>query len=84
MKPLELVNLIKKERPGLLGTLPEKRAARIILEALVQLGKQLNATKEGVVKIPRFGNFRVRPVEREKNGEKTTVRLITFRAAKKK
>ena len=84
MKPIEIVELIKISKPKLLGKMPDARAAKIIRAALVQLGKHIDAENEGVVKVPGFGNFKIRQVEREKGGQKKTVKAIAFRAAKKK
>lgn len=83
MKPIELVEIIKKENPGLLGEMPDNKAAQLIREVLTQLGKHIDAQAEGVVKVPGFGNFRIGFVEREKDGQKVTVkRIMLFRPVK--
>ena len=84
MKPIEIVELIKKSNPNLLGKMPDARAANIIRAALGQLGKQIDATEEGAVKVPGFGNFNIKQVEREKDGVKKTVKVITFRVVEQK
>lgn len=86
MKPIEIVEMIKLENPELLGKMPEKRAALIIKEVLAQIGKQVSAMDEGVLKVPGFGNFRVKQVERKKDGESETVMVkrVIFNAAKPK
>lgn len=81
MKPIEIVELIKAESPGLLGKLPDDKAARIVRAALMQLGKQLAVTDEGIVKVQGFGNFRIKNVEQDKDGEKVIVRRVAFIAA---
>lgn len=84
MKPIEIVELIKNENPDLLGKIPDAKAARIIRAALIQLGKQLDALDEGVVKVPGFGNFRALHVEQEKEGKKVITKRILFRVVKPK
>lgn len=86
MKPIEIVEMIKLENPELFGKIPERRAALIIKEVLAQIGKQVGAMDEGVLKIPGFGNFQVKQVERKKDGEseKVMVKRVIFNAAKPK
>ncbi|MBU0689903.1 MAG: hypothetical protein KJ850_03020 [Gammaproteobacteria bacterium] len=82
MKPDEIVEQIKKNKPALFEKVPEKQAVVLIRLALAQIGKQIEATNEGVVKVPGFGNFRVRVVETEKDGEKVAVKRVLFNTAK--
>ena len=84
MKPIELLELIKEKRPNLLGKMPEKKAVALIQTALAELGRHIAEAEEGVVKVPPMGTFRVRMVEREKDGENVTVKHIVFLAAKPK
>ena len=79
MKAIEVVKHLKKERPDMLGNIPEIKAAALIRNALAQIGKQIDATDEGVIKVQGFGKFRVRQVEREKDGQKVTIKRIIFR-----
>jgi hypothetical protein len=84
MKPTELVELIKEKRPNLLGKMPEKRAVALIRVTLAELGRHIAEAEEGVVRVPPMGTFRIRMVEREKDGENVTVKHIVFLAAKPK
>ncbi|MGZ8151553.1 MAG: hypothetical protein ACXW0Q_01195 [Methylovulum sp.] len=84
MKPIEIVELIKKESPELLGKMSEGKAAKIIRAALVQLGKQLEETDEGVLKVAGLGNFQIKQREKEKEGKKITTKVITLRVIKPK
>ncbi len=79
MNANEVVELIKKEKPNLLGKMSEKKAAALVRNAFIQLGKHIDTTGEGVIKVPGFGNFRVNQVEREKDGQKVTVKRVVFR-----
>ena len=83
LKPADVAKTLRKERPKLFGKVPDKKAAALIHAALAALGRYLGAKKEGVVKIPGLGNFRVRQVVREKAGQKRTVTRTLFRAAKR-
>ena len=82
MKPTEIIERIKKENPKLLGNLADQKAARIVLAALAQLGNEIDAMDEGVVKVAGFGNFRVRQGERGEGGQKGTLKRTVFVAAK--
>jgi len=84
MKPIELVKLIKQENPELLAELPDKKAASLIRAFFYQLGMQINAMEEGILKVPGFGNFRIILVEKEKDGQKITTKRIVFRPIKAK
>lgn len=84
MKPIEIVELIKKESPQALGTIPDKRAALIVREALTLLAKNVDALEEGVVKVPGFGTFNVRQVTQKKDGGEAKVKKVIFNPAKGK
>ena len=84
MNPTELVELIKEKRPNLLGKMPEKKAVALIREALADLGGHIAEAEEGVVRVPGLGNFRIRMVEKEQDGENVRVKRIIFLAAKPK
>ncbi|MBT9099285.1 hypothetical protein KFZ76_16445 [Methylovulum psychrotolerans] len=84
MKSLEVVELIKQTNPKLLGKMPDAKVAKIIAAALLEIGKQVSAAEEGAVKIAGLGSFKIRQVEREKDGEKTAVKKVIFTAAKPK
>jgi len=84
MKPIEIIECVEQEDPTLLGKLPKIRAAQIVRAALSEIGKQIDAMDEGVLKVPGFGIFRVRHVEREKDGQKVTVKRVIFVATKRK
>jgi hypothetical protein len=84
MKPVDLLGLVLKEKPGMLGKMPEKKAATIISAALAQLGKRIETVKEGAVRVPGLGGFRVKQVEQVREGKKATVRRVIFNAAKPK
>ena len=84
MKALEIVEIIKKDKPELLGNVPEKRAAALIREAFVQLLKKLDEQNEqdGMIRVPGLGSFRTRIAEKVKEGQKVSEKRIMFRPAK--
>lgn len=82
MKPIEIVAELKKTNPKLFGQLPEAKAARLVSAVLGYAAKQIQETAEGKVKIAGLGTFNVKEREQEKNGEKKTVKRISFNAAK--
>lgn len=81
MKAKDVVELIKTEKPALLGKMSEKKATALIRNAFILLGKHIESANVGdVVKVRGLGNFRGKQVEREKGGKKMTVKRISFRA----
>ena len=84
MKAIELAEFIKQANPELLGKTPKAKVARIIAAAFAQIGNQLEQTTEGAVKFPTLGTFTIKQVEREKDGQKLTVKKIGFRIARPK
>ncbi|NWG38598.1 MAG: HU family DNA-binding protein [Hydrogenophilaceae bacterium] len=81
MTPIEIVALIKNENPKLMSNIQGKQAAQFVREAWQLISKQIEAVDEGLVKVPGLGSFRVRQVEQEKDGTKTKVRKIIFKAS---
>lgn len=84
MKSNEIVELIKQSNPKVLGKLPDAKAAKIVAATLREISKQISTAEEGTVKIAGLGAFKVRQVEKEKDGQKVAVRKINFSAAKLK
>jgi hypothetical protein len=68
VKRNEIIEMIKKEKPKLLGKIPEKK----------QLAAQVDALDEGVIKVPGFGKLRIKQVEREMNGVKEKIKRVIF------
>lgn len=82
MKPIEIFEMLKSENPELFANVPDKAAVAIIRRVVGVLGKQIAAADEGVVKVAGLGSFKIKQVEKEKEGEKVTVKRIMFTAAK--
>jgi nucleoid DNA-binding protein len=80
----ELLQEVVKERPQLLAGLSEKRVTAIVRAVFACVGKVIDATQAGNVKIGGFGGFHVRQVEREAGGGKVTRKVVVFRAAQPK
>ncbi len=82
MKALEIVEKIKQESPALFGGMPDKKAVRLVKEVLSQVAKQVESAEDGKLSVPSLGTFRVRQVERDKEGEKVSIKKIGFKLAK--
>jgi len=74
----EIVSIIRKEKPNLLGDLPDKKVAAIIRASLNQLAFQVDSVDEGVVRVAGFGKFNVKQAEREIDGVMEKVKRIRF------
>jgi len=83
MRPIELVEILRQENPDLLGNIPDKRVARIIRLALARLALEIDSSAEGVVKVPGFGNFRIRHIEQAKDGQTVKIKRVIFKPASK-
>lgn len=79
---MEIVAKIKAENPKAFGKVADKTAARFIKLALAEVGKQVAAADEGVVRVPGLGSFRIKQVEKEKAGTKVKTRKVMFTAPK--
>ena len=84
MKAIEIVELIKQTDPKLLGKTSDKKVAKIIARAFAEVRNQINSTDDGVVKVPYLGNFKLKQVEREKDGQKKSLKKLSFRVSKPK
>ena len=76
----ELVELIKSEKPAVLGKTTDKKAARIIRKAFNQLAKQIESTDAGDIRVRGLGRFRIKTIEREKDGQSEKMKRVYFRA----
>ena len=79
---LELAKQVQQENLDTMGKMSERKIAKIIREAFKQVKNDIDNTEDDSVQISKFGNFRVRMIEREKDGEIITVKRIVFRPAK--
>jgi hypothetical protein len=82
MNAAEIVEKIRAESPALLTKIDDKVAARVVRATLAEIGKQLAQVADGAVSVPGLGRFKVKQVEKEKEGEKKNMKRISFRAAK--
>ena len=84
MKPIELVKLIRKSKPQLLGKMRDERVAKIISAALVEIRKEVESTGEGVLQIGGLGRFNVRVPKPKEGQDEQPKKRIVFRPAKPK
>lgn len=84
MNVIELVERIKDEKPELFAEVPEKQAAILIREVFRQIGKNIEqlTDQDEILRIRDLGSFRIRMVEKEKEGRRISEKRILFRPAK--
>ena len=80
MKIRETVSQVMAENEKAFQDIPESRASKLVQLTLQQIAKQVQETDEGRVGIQGLGVFIIKNVEREKDGVKSTVKRVTFRA----
>ncbi|SMF95054.1 hypothetical protein SAMN02949497_2398 [Methylomagnum ishizawai] len=78
----EVVELVKGVDPALLKGIPDKKVAKIIREAFVQVSNQVENTEEGVIAVPGLGRFQIRKLEREVNGQTVFNKRVIFKLRK--
>jgi len=78
MKIKELAEKAKAAHPGSLGNLPDGKVNLLTRTLFALIKEELDNTAEGAVKIAFLGQFKVRNVEVEKDGEKIQHRRIQF------
>jgi len=81
MKPIEIFELIKTENAKLVNKVPDRVGAKIVGAAFATIAKQIASAPDGKVKIKGLGTFRMKHVEREKDGQKVSRTRIGFKPA---
>lgn len=81
MSPAEIVAMIKKDSPVVLGNVSEEAAAKIVRKAMALVASRIAALEEGELQVAGLGRFKVRKVERVKEGQTTTVRRVIYAKA---
>jgi len=85
IKVADLVAHARNEKPQIFGNLSDKKVESLVRLVIQQLGKNIEATQEGSIRVPGFGNFAVRVIEKAGAvDEKTTARRVVFRPMKAK
>ncbi len=82
MKPSEIVELIKKDKPNVFGELSDKKASLIVREILSHLGRHIEGMDEGVLKLTGLGKFRIRQTLKEEDGKEVPRKKVSFSMAK--
>ncbi|MDQ9172261.1 hypothetical protein Q8A64_17765 [Oxalobacteraceae bacterium R-40] len=78
----QILEKIRTDSPALLSKIDDKVAARVVRATLAEIGKQLAQVDDGALSVPGLGRFKVKQVEKEKEGEKKIAKRISFRVAK--
>jgi len=85
VKVADLVARARAEKPQIFGKLNDKKVEGLVRLVIQQLGKSVEATEEGSVRVPSFGTFNVKMVDKAgAGGEKVATRRVTFRPMKAK
>lgn len=82
MKIEELVQSAKQSVPSL-KQVRDEDAQTLVREILRHILQKIEETPEGTFAVESLGEFRVKQLEREKDGRKKRVRRVAFRKAKK-
>jgi hypothetical protein len=77
----KLVKNVKEAQPTL-KNVPDEDAKRLLQQVFKGILEEIEATPEGLVRVPKLGNFTIRNAEREREGRKVQVRRIAFRPSK--
>lgn len=84
-KIADLVTRARAEKPQLFGNIPDKKVEGLVRAVISQLGQDIDGTSEGSLRIPSFGTFVVRTVEKVgADNEKSVTRRVVFRPMKPK
>ena len=75
----ELVDQVKTASGKQLQSVPDPKARALVRAVLSEISRQVEAGGAEPVRVTGFGVFRTTKVEREKDGQKTTITKINFR-----
>lgn len=78
MNVMELAEQLRKTNPNLMRGFEKNRAEALIRNVFKQMNDTLAGTEEGIVSYGGLGRFRVKKVEREVKGTKTSRTQIVF------
>jgi hypothetical protein len=75
MNVKQLLQTAKESHPALRG-LPDEAAQKLVRQVFAQIRDEVDATREGVLRVRGLGGFRVRQVKRKRDG--TTVKRVLY------
>ena len=78
MNLAELAGKVVETHPGI----PSAMASQVIRTALKAIREEVEGTADGAVTVPLLGQFRIKNVETEKDGQKSQTRRTLFVAPK--
>ncbi|MFO1340938.1 MAG: hypothetical protein U1F53_22410 [Burkholderiaceae bacterium] len=82
MKPSEIVAALRAKEPKLLDGLPDKKAEQVLKAAFALVRESVAALDKSDVTIGMLGRFKATEHTKGEGAEATTVRKVTFIAAK--
>lgn len=84
LKSADIVNQLKAKHPRLLANLDEKTVAKLVQVAMRQIASSIADTEQGLVRVNGLGDFRVRQINQEKDGQMISGSRVIFKLATKK
>jgi hypothetical protein len=84
METKKLVQLLRSKQPEAFPPGVSDPAAAELLEAAFRLlSQRLRKADEGLFEVAGLGTFRIRQVQREKDGAKVTRRIVTLKSGRR-
>jgi nucleoid DNA-binding protein len=80
----EIICRAKENTPELAEGMSDSAAAALLSDAFKQVSEAIEATDDGMIKVPGLGQFQIRQAERERDGQSRAVRRVTFRPEARK
>lgn len=84
IRVVDLVERARASHPKVFGDLSDQRVAALARLIMQQLNEDVSQIAEGALKVPGFGNFVVRQVDKKGDTGDTVIRRVVFRPAKPK
>jgi nucleoid DNA-binding protein len=84
MKLKELIQLAKEANPDQLKNIPDARATAILRVVFDQLKQEIQTATDKPVSLAGFGQFKIKRVEKEQDGQKVVRQRIFFLPSKPK
>jgi hypothetical protein len=79
MKPMDLAEAVRAEYPRLLEGITEKRAANIVRQVLLAVGREIDKSGQEPLRVPGIGVFRTKIGTKEVGGKPEQTSRIVFR-----
>ena len=81
MKILELVKASKSKQPEAFSKINDREAAKMAKAIFEQISRQIDEAGDGPLRVPGLGVFKIKSVERQKEGNLVMTRRVLLRPA---